>query len=438
MRGTVAIRCLGVVLGALLLLGPTATVAVGAQAATSPGSVAPGPTATYIDALFRLFLGRPATAADVAAWSPAVHDDARHGLTALLATSDEWAGRRIDDLYRDVFGRPADAAGRAHWVDQIRRGLRLEDVAARFYGSEEYWARVGRSNGGYVDALYRTVLDREPDAGGRSRWVDHLASGRLDRIAVAAHFFGSVESRRSRVQARYQEVLGRAADPGGLAHWTNLLSHLGDVALAAQLAASPEFHRKATGLLPAAVRIAPVGPGTSYPLSASWRPGCPVQPRDLVALEFRHWSYTGELRDGVLIVNRSVAAPVASVIRAMYGTGFPLAGARPVDDFGGDDDRSMAADNSSAFNCRSVGGTTTWSQHAYGTAIDLNPVRNPYVRSGQVDPPAGAAWTDRSDVRPGMLVEGGSVVVAFDRLGWGWGGRWSSAQDHQHFSTNGR
>jgi hypothetical protein len=98
----------------------------------------------------------------------------------------------------------------------------------------------------------------------------------------------------------------------------------------------------------------------------------------------------------------------------------------------------MAADNTSAFNCRVVAGTTTWSQHAYGRAVDVNPVRNPYVRDGGVDPPGGAAYTDRSDVRPGMLVEAGAVVDAVDRIGWGWGGRWSSGRDLQHLSRTGR
>jgi poly-gamma-glutamate synthesis protein (capsule biosynthesis protein) len=110
---------------------------------------------------------------------------------------------------------------------------------------------------------------------------------------------------------------------------------------------------------------------------------------------------------------------------------------RLVDDFGGSDDASMAVDNTSAFNCRPVAGTTRWSQHAYGRAIDINPLRNPYVEPGRVSPVEGAAYADRSDVRPGMIVEGGPVVAAFDALGWGWGGRWAGGADYQHFSAAG-
>ena len=421
----------------LALASATAGPPAGADG-PAPGSLGPGPTPAYIAATFQLFLGRAATDAELSRWSTPVHHDRRDALTTTLASSDEWAGARVDELYRDALGRAADEQGRAHWVARIAAGLRLEDVAAFVYGSEEYWRRVGAEHGSFVDSLYRALLGREPDADGRAHWVAQLRSGTLGRIGVAAHFFGSLESRRDRVRARYDEVLGRLPDPGGLDHWTERLARLGDVSLDAQLAASVEFHHRATGVRPATARLAPVGPGTAYPLQASWRAGCPVGPGDLVAVEFSHWDDDGAVRAGVLVVHRTVARDIAFVVRTMYGTAFPLTSARPVDDFGGDDDRSMAADNSSAFNCRTVAGTTSWSRHAYGTAVDLNPVRNPYVRGDQVEPPAGAAWLDRSDVRPGMLVEGGSVVAAFDAIGWGWGGRWTSAQDHQHFSSDGR
>jgi hypothetical protein len=98
----------------------------------------------------------------------------------------------------------------------------------------------------------------------------------------------------------------------------------------------------------------------------------------------------------------------------------------------------MRHDNTSAFNCRFVAGTTTWSQHAYGRAIDLNPVENPYVAGSHVSPRRGRRFLDRSDVRPGMVVDGDLVWRAFRDIGWEWGGTWTSAQDYQHFSANGR
>ena len=99
----------------------------------------------------------------------------------------------------------------------------------------------------------------------------------------------------------------------------------------------------------------------------------------------------------------------------------------------------MAADNTSAFNCRPAvsSGPRRWSVHAYGRAVDVNPVENPYLLGGRVLPPAGARFLDRDAYRRGMAVRGGGLVDAFAAAGWGWGGVWSSP-DYQHFSANGR
>ena len=110
-----------------------------------------------------------------------------------------------------------------------------------------------------------------------------------------------------------------------------------------------------------------------------------------------------------------------------------------IDRYGADDRRSMAADNTSAFNCRFVAGTNRWSMHAYGLAIDLNPVENPYVSGSHVSPPAGAPFADRSRDAPGMIHDGDAVVRAFARrAGWEWlGDGPGSVRDYQHFSADG-
>lgn len=181
-----------------------------------------------------------------------------------------------------------------------------------------------------------------------------------------------------------------------------------------------------------------VGPGTAHPLRHSYRAGCPVGAADLVAIRFPHWDFAGGSVTGVVIVHRSVANDVEQALHRLHDLGFPLRRAVPVDAYGGDDDRSMAADNTSAFNCRTVAGTSTLSQHAYGWALDLNPVENPFVRGSTVEPPAGAEYTDRSGRRPGMVLAGDPVVSVFAGIGWEWGGDWSSAKDYQHFSLTGR
>ncbi|MBD0328603.1 MAG: M15 family metallopeptidase [Thermoleophilia bacterium] len=173
-------------------------------------------------------------------------------------------------------------------------------------------------------------------------------------------------------------------------------------------------------------------------LAHSHRPGCPVGPAQLRTVRLVYWGFDGRRRVGALVVHRRVAADVVSVFRRLYRARFPIRRMVPVAAYRGSDDASMAADNTSGFNCRrAVGPSGRWSAHAYGLAIDVNPVENPYVFRGRVLPPAGRAYLDRGRVRPGMAVRGGVLVRAFAAVGWRWGGRWSGSPDYQHFSATG-
>jgi len=185
--------------------------------------------------------------------------------------------------------------------------------------------------------------------------------------------------------------------------------------------------------------IAPIDAALAERITGvSWKPGCPVALRDLRLLTLSHWDFDGRPRTGRLIVHREVSRDLVQVFRELYAARFPLRRMWLVDAFGGSDFRSIEADNTSAFNCRYVEGTTRWSNHAYGTAIDVNPIENPYVSGGRTSHRASVPYLDRSRRRPGMANEGGALVRAFDRIGWGWGGRWTSVKDYQHFSANGR
>lgn len=167
----------------------------------------------------------------------------------------------------------------------------------------------------------------------------------------------------------------------------------------------------------------------------TWEPGCPVGLDDLVMLTVPHRDFSGQLAWGEMVVARDVAGEVAEILDELLAAEFPIARIEPMAAFAGDDDASMAANNSSAFNCRPITGGSRWSEHSYGTAIDLNPVHNPYRRGEAVLPPAGADYLDRGDVRPGMIVEGDAVTAAFDARGWQWGGRWQSLDDWMHFEV---
>lgn len=170
----------------------------------------------------------------------------------------------------------------------------------------------------------------------------------------------------------------------------------------------------------------------------SWHRGCPVPLRNLRLIRVTFHAFDGSRRFGRLVVHRSVTDDMVYALRKMWRNDFRIRKMYLVDRYEGDDRKSMRADNTSAFNCRYVSGTTTWSQHAYGKAIDINPVENPYVRSdGSVSPKAGAEYADRDQDRKGMIHDGDAVVTAFEDVGWGWGGYWSSAKDYQHFSESG-
>ena len=189
--------------------------------------------------------------------------------------------------------------------------------------------------------------------------------------------------------------------------------------------------------------IGPITPALEQRMRWSHRAGCPLALDDLRHLRLPYVGLDGVVRTGELVVHREVARDVVTVFRRMYAAPWPVARMRLVDAYRGDDDRSMAANNTSAYNCRTVSGGSSWSEHAYGRAIDINPVQNPYVQAGSVAPPAGRRYVDldRSpggDVPPGVLRAGDVVVRAFADVGWEWGGAWTSSKDYQHFSLSGR
>lgn len=176
----------------------------------------------------------------------------------------------------------------------------------------------------------------------------------------------------------------------------------------------------------------------SYMQGRSWRPGLPCARRDeLVLMRIPYRDFQGEMRIGAMVVASKVATQVAAIFHELYiGGRFRIYQMRLIDDFDGDDDRSIAANNTSGFNCRLTdhGGL---SKHALGLAIDINPVQNPYREGNITAPEAGKDYDQpqerRSDI-VGIIVEGDVVTRAFARRGWSWGGRWKHTVDYQHFS----
>ena len=208
-----------------------------------------------------------------------------------------------------------------------------------------------------------------------------------------------------------------------------VLSALGGSAAGAQGSATPPF-KAAISPIDGTLRGTMVG--------VSWHEGCPVGLRDLRVVTSFHFGFDRRVHTGRLIVHRDVAADVVSVLRRLYAARFPIRRMVPVDRYGGSDFRSIEADNTSAFNCRYVEGTSRWSEHAYGRAIDINPIENPYVSGGRTTHPASRPYVARTPCRRGMACPGNVLVRAFQAIGWGWGASWSGVKDYQHFSALGR
>lgn len=169
----------------------------------------------------------------------------------------------------------------------------------------------------------------------------------------------------------------------------------------------------------------------------SYRKGCPVPREDLRYLTVLHYGADGRVRRGEMIVHRSVAGDVLDVLRELFEDVYPIERMTLIDAYDGDDERSMAANNSSAFNCRFVTGSKTLSKHAEGRAVDLNPLYNPYVRRRggtlHVEPEAGRPFADRSGIFPFRIDSDDLAVKLFKARGWTWGGDWRSLKDYQHF-----
>ena len=166
----------------------------------------------------------------------------------------------------------------------------------------------------------------------------------------------------------------------------------------------------------------------------TWRPSCPVSLNDLAYVKLSYWGFDQKTHVGVLIVNKQRVNDIVKIFSNLYDDKFPLKSMKPMYFYRGDDDKSMADNNTSAFNCRPITGTThKFSQHSYGTAVDINPLINPYVKGETVLPPAGAKYLNRTQVQPGMITANSHIYQLFTAAGWQWGGSWQSLKDYQHF-----
>jgi hypothetical protein len=180
---------------------------------------------------------------------------------------------------------------------------------------------------------------------------------------------------------------------------------------------------------------ATIQPVTAADLGPSWHPGCPIDPQHLRRAEVTYLGFDGQTHRGELIVHEDLAAEVVAIFEQLLQLRYPIDKIRTADNYpGADDESSMEDNNTSAYNCRDIPGSGRWSQHAFGRAIDLNPLLNPEIdRTGAFQPKNAAPYLDRTRTDPGVLHAGDPVVRVFTDRGWRWGGDWRTPLDYQHF-----
>ncbi len=170
----------------------------------------------------------------------------------------------------------------------------------------------------------------------------------------------------------------------------------------------------------------------------SYGSGAKISMDELNYVRVLYYGFDGQTHQGELIVSRLVSGDILEIFSELYDKHYPIAKMTLIDAYKGDDEASMADNNTSAFNWRNVGGSGTLSMHAYGLAVDINPLMNPVVMTKPdgtqtIRPPAGEAYSDRNAKIQGLIMKGDVCYEAFISRGWQWGGDFASMKDYQHF-----
>lgn len=184
--------------------------------------------------------------------------------------------------------------------------------------------------------------------------------------------------------------------------------------------------------------IGPVTAAIRERMGETWSPACPVGLADLAYVTVSFRGFDGGAHTGELVLAAREARDVVSVFRTLFAADYPIEEMRLPTTADLEAEPTGDGNDTAALVCRATRGATSWSAHAYGLAIDVNPFLNPYSKGDVVLPERASAYLDRSRTQPGIIHDGDLVVRAFARIGWSWGGAWSSLKDYQHFSATGR
>jgi hypothetical protein len=184
--------------------------------------------------------------------------------------------------------------------------------------------------------------------------------------------------------------------------------------------------------------VATIGPVPDEVVARStWTDECPVTRDELAYITVAHYGFDGEFHTGEMLVNASIAGDIVGVFEKLHAARFPIEQMRVTTQEDLDAPPTGDGNNTDSFGCRPAVASESWSQHAYGLAVDINPFQNPYRKGELILPELATSYLDRDQIRPGMIREGDVVFEAFAAIGWKWGGNWNTLKDYMHFSQNG-
>ena len=174
-------------------------------------------------------------------------------------------------------------------------------------------------------------------------------------------------------------------------------------------------------------------------IGVTYHKNCPVSLDELRVVNIKYLGFDNKTHFGDVIVHKDVAFEVSKIFNELYEISYPINQITPIEKYNGDDFASIEADNTSAFNCRLAEGSTKYSKHSYGKAIDLNPLENPYIYSnGTTSHKDSNKYLIRKKIddtvqSKALLLNSSEAVKIFKKYGWKWGGDWKNTKDYQHF-----
>lgn len=167
---------------------------------------------------------------------------------------------------------------------------------------------------------------------------------------------------------------------------------------------------------------------------------CPISLKDLRYLNLDYIDFQGNTKVGELVVHKDVSKEIVDIFKTLHESKYPIYKMELVSNYEGNDFNSIEANNTSAYNCRNIEGTKKWSRHAYGKAIDINPIQNPYIsKKGYISHKESLKYKKRfqKDLKnsndKAMILKNDIVIIMFKKYNWIWGGDWNTIKDYQHF-----